>query len=336
MSRSIASLTLVAALGLIAGCAQQAPQSVDDAWGEFRSSYRELESAEEKTALAEDFLTTHPGSEYSDSLAGIVAYYRGHKMGDYQGAFQIVDTTLAEVDDPETRFNVQLELYDLAQELGRPMDLAQVAIELAQHRSLSFSENLEVVELAAEHQEWEVSHQHAIKALELATPAAYRADYPDEDFSDEEVVAKADRRKVLALAYQGWAMANTERESEALGVFESAAELSTLNYLGVPDSPLYRFWGQTALALEDYDTALDLLGPDAVLGDSEEAFDAYRAAFAGKHGSEDGFDDSLWSERERLAKPVDDFTLADYDGNQVQLATLKQDKVVLLSFWFPT
>jgi hypothetical protein len=336
MSRTVFTLALAGVIGLAAGCAQQAPPSLDDAFGEFRSAYRAAETTEEKVALTEDFLTKYPESEYSAGLAGTVIYYKGEELGDKQGAYQVVEQQLAKIEDPEIRFDVQTTLYSLATELGKPADLAQVAADLEAHRALNFSENLDIMELAVENELWTVAEAHATKGLELASADAFRAEHPDEELTDEELAKKADNRRVLSLAHQAWALSNLDRADEAEAAFESAAELSTVNYLGVPETSLYTFWGQSALKAGDADRALELLAADAVLGDNDDALESFRAAFAAKHESEEGFDEFLWSERQRLAKAVDDFTLADYNETEQQFASLAEGKVTLLTFWFPT
>ena len=336
MSRTLFALALAGVIGVAAGCSQQAPPSLDDAFGEFRSAYREVETAEEKTALTEEFIAKYPESEYSAGLAGTVIYYRGEEMGDKQGAYQVVAQQLTQIQDPEIRFQVQTTLYPLAAELGEPMDLAQVAADFSAHRDLNFTENLDIMELAVDSGLWELAEAHAVAGLELATPEAFRAEHADDEYSDEEAEAKAVNRKVLSLAHQGWAMANLDRMDEATAAFESAAELSTVNYLGVPETELYTYWGRAALNGGDAVRALELLAADAVLGDNDEALESFRAAYALKNESEDGFDEYLWSERERLAKSVDDFTLLDYEDAEQQLSALTEDKVTLLTFWFPT
>ena len=72
------------------------------------------------------------------------------------------------------------------------------------------------------------------------------------------------------------------------------------------------------------------------MGSDHDAMDALREAYAAKKGDEDGFDEWMWSQREALAKPVDGFSLADYEGATHDFSTLSDGKVTLLAFWFPT
>jgi hypothetical protein len=51
---------------------------------------------------------------------------------------------------------------------------------------------------------------------------------------------------------------------------------------------------------------------------------------------QEGVDEQLSQTRQRLARTIDDFTLADYDGRQHSAADLRRGKVLMLAFWFPT
>ncbi len=335
MHRWITVFFVAIATALLIGCGAQSQQSAEDAYSEFRKAIREIETPEEKTALCEDFLTRFPESEHTGSLAGAVAYYRGEAMEDPGGAVTVLDEILAEVDDPKTRFQVQMAQFPLAQKTGRAMDLDVIVTELQAHRALTFSENLEVSETAAEHELWSLAETQAVAASTLATVEAFRSEYPDTDLTDDEVAAKAGNRSVMAATNRGWALAHLDREMEALEVFEAAAPLSQSNYLGVPSTELFSYWGRTALTQGEAERALELLGPTAVLGDNDEAFDAYREAYISVHEGEVGFEDFLWSARQDLAKVVDDFELPDYEGTLRRLSDTR-GKVVFLSFWFPT
>lgn len=335
MQRWITLLAVSLAATLFVGCGPEPPQSADEAYKEFKNSIRELETPEEKTALCEDFLERFPTSEYTGWLAGAVAYYRGHAMEDAAGAVKVLDQILATIDDPEARFEVQIARFPLAQEIGKETDLGAIISTMEAHRPLTFSEYLDVGEMAAEHELWSLAENQAAGAASLATPEAWRADYPDTELDEEAIAAKSDNRRILAAANRGWALAHLDRVTEALETFETAAPLSQSNYLGVPSTDLFSYWGRAALASGDADKAMELLGPTAVLGDDDEAFDAFKEAYIAVHADDAGFDDFVWSSRQRLAKMVDTFELPDYQGALHDFGDTR-GKVVFLSFWFPT
>jgi hypothetical protein len=338
MSRKTTILTLVVLVGLAGACAKQEQTSpAEQAWNELVEAWNGLESAEEKAALAENYLAEFPDTEHSGSMAGVVVYYRGHEMDDPQGAYDVVASVFEQIEDPEQRFSVGMEMLSLADSVEVPLELAEIADNLAAQRPLTYSEHQQVVEIAADLEEWSIAAAHAGAAFDLATPEAYRADYPDREFSDEDVAERAGRRKATSLAYDGWAAYNMGDTERAFAQFAAADDVGSVSYLGVPNTPLYTFWGRAALGEGDLDSAIKLLGAEVAFGDDGSGAEAYlREAYAAKNGDEEGFDEFLWATRNELATTVDDFTLLDYEGNEISMADVSTGKVTLLAFWFPT
>lgn len=338
MSRKMTILTLVVLVGLAGACAKQDKVSpAEEAWSALLEAWNGLETAEEKSAIAENYLAEFPDTEHSGSMAGVVVYYRGHEMEDPQGAYDVVTSAFESIEDPEQRFEVGIELLSLADSVDVPLDLAQVAGGLSDVRPLTYSEHQQVFETAIDLEEWMVADEHSLAAVELATPEIYRADYPEREFSDEDVAERAQRRKATALAYDGWAVYNMGDTELAFARFAAADEVGSVSYLGVPNTPLYTFWGRAALSQGDYDSAIELLGAEAAFGGEASSAKTYlREAYVAKNGDEQGFDEFLWATRNELATEIEDFTLSDYEGNPVSLADVSDGKVTLLAFWFPT
>ena len=338
MSRKATILALVALVGLTVSCTKQEPADpAAEAFGTLREAWSEAESAADKTALAEGYLASFPDNEYSGSMANAIIYYRGHEMEDPEGAYDVVSKVLENIEDPEQRFEVSMELLSLSDSVEVPLDLAQVANDLSAVRTLTYNEHQQVVETATDMEQWQVAGEHAGAAVELATPEIYRADYADREYTDDEVAERAQRRKALSLAYNGWALYNLGEAEQAFTLFTEADEAGSVSYVGVPNTPLYKYWGRAALSEGEIDQAIKLLGAETVFGEEGSSSESYlRQAFVAKNGDEDGFDDFLLATRNELAPTVDDFELLDYEGNPVRLANVADGKVVLLAFWFPT
>jgi hypothetical protein len=341
MFRKTSILLLTAALVVTAGCAKQDPAAVDvdpaaEAWEALRTAWGEAETSEEKSALAEDYLARFPDTEHAGSMAGAVAYYRGVDMNEPEAAVEILTTAHAKISDQEQRFDVAMEALAFADSVEVPYSLAEVAGELAAAQPLTYTQNEWVAETAIDLEQWDVADAYANAALDLATPEVYRADYPEREFSDEDLANRAARRRAMALAYAGWAQHKLGNQELAFSRFAAADEAGSVSYLGVPNTPLYEYWGRAALEQGETESAIELLGLHAIFGeDGGSAMPYLRQAYAAKNGSEEGFDEFLWATRNELAPTVDDFELLDYDGNPFRLSDVG-DKVVLLAFWFPT
>jgi tetratricopeptide (TPR) repeat protein len=326
-------LTLVV-LGTIS-CARQEQLGPDEeAYKKLREASAELEAAEDKLKLAEEFLETYPDSEHAASVLGAAIYYRSEPMDDPAGAKALAEKMLPSITDPEDRFDIGLSLHRLALELDQPSPLRQVVEELAQAKKLSYVNHLNVLEAAIKTPDWELVLEHAEAAIAFADAETFRADYPDDEFDDEVVERAVTRRRGNSLAYKAGALLNMDRLDEALPLFAEAEEFTTFSYIGIPETPLYRFWGEAELVQSNPERAAELLAPEAVMGGNEEALDGLRRAYNELNGSEEGFDDYLWETRQKLARAVDDFSLPTYDGEIISLSGLK-GKVVMLNFWNP-
>jgi len=338
MSRKATILALVALVGLTVSCTKQEPADpAAAAFETLREAWNEAETAEDKTALAEGYLANYPDTDHSGSMAGAIVYYRGHEMEDPEGAYDVVSQALEKIEDPEQRFEVSMELLSLSDSVDVPLDVAQVANALGAIRPLTYNEHQWVVETATDMEQWLVAEEHAGAAVELATPENYRADYPDREYTDDELAERAQRRKALSLAYDGWALYNMGETETAFTRFAEADAAGSVSYVGVPNTPLYKYWGRAALGEGEIDQAIKLLGAETVFGEDGSSSESYlREAFVAKNGSEKGFEEFLVATRNELAKPVDDFELLDYEGNPVRLSNLADGNVVLLAFWFPT
>jgi hypothetical protein len=334
--RRTATVLVIVAIGFGIGCAKGEPEDpAEVAYKAMRAEYSATEDEGTKAELAEQYLAEFPDTSHSGSMAAVVAYYRGERLGDQQKVFEVLSTALDQIDDPDARFEVSMAMVPASYEIGRPLDVAAVAEALAAERALGFDEHYEVMSAAEQHELWSLAEHHADAALAFATEEAFRADYPDREFSDDQVALRARLRKVEALAYKGWALCNQGRDEECFAIFEEADPLNQTSYAGSSDTPLDRFWGQALVDREAYEQAMELLVPDAVFGDRTNALPPLKAAYVAVHGDDRGFEDYLWSERQRIARTVEDFTLPDYNGTQHSLSD-GDGNVMLLAFWFPT
>jgi len=339
MARRASILALTVLVGLAMGCTKTEQVAVDPAtaaYEVFKTAWDEAATADAKAALATDYLTRFPDTDHSGSIAWRIAYYRGEELGDPAGAWAAIETALPQIADPEQRFEASMAAFSLADSIDLPLDIAEVAGALAAVRPLSFDEHGEVTDVAVGLERWAVAEQHASAALELTTPEQVKADYPDREFSEAQLLARSQHRRASSLAASGWALFNLGEREAAFQRFEEAAAAGSVGYLGVPNTPLYRYWGRAALSEGDLEKAIELLGAEAIFGEDRAAAEPYlREAFAAKSGGSEGYEEFLWATRSRLARAADDFELPDYEGRPHRLSD-RAGTVTLLAFWFPT
>ncbi len=306
-----------------------------EAYEAAKSAYHDAETPEAKAAIAESYLKEFPDGKHARSFAWVVAEYRGNELGQKEQAYETLTGVLEANEDPARRLKITLILAPLARDLGRPVDLAGAVAALEKERPLNWDETISVLEEATAAKDWDLVLARSEAALALATPEACAASRRGKGKDEEALRKMADSRASEALAYRALALASTGNVEEAEALFAAAMEKSARNYVGLPTSPAASFRGRIALEQQDWDRALELLAPLAIMGGDAEAMRGVETAWRGKHGSTDGLEEWLWTTRQQLARPVDDFTLADYEGNDHTLSK-ELGKVTLLAFWFPT
>jgi len=326
----------VAIIGVL-GCApSQEPQlSAETALDELWDVLNNIEAPEERVPMIEDFIIEYPDTSESVNALKDVVYYRTEKMGDLTGAISSARNTLGQTNDPELRFEIGLLLHDLTYQAGEASDLAAVASELAGHRTLGFVEHLDVVEAAEKTAGWEVMFDHASAMEAFANEEAFRAAYPDDDFTDEQVTFSANRRRSWVLAYKGGALTHLGRMDEADEVFRQVEAIpANTDFLGIPETPLDIYRGQAAQLLNRPEEAAAFFVHDALMGRDPRALEGMEEAYVALNGGPEGFGDYLLAMREEIARELPDVQLADYSGVRQELASTL-GKVVVISFWNP-
>jgi tetratricopeptide (TPR) repeat protein len=337
MARSFRWRIVLGLLVVVAGCGQQPPEDpAEAAYRAFREAYLDAGSRAEQVALVEGFVAEHADHRAAGYYATDLITYYGHDLGQPARAYEIVEPMLSRMTDPEGRLYLAAELAPVAADAGRSLDLAPYIAAVEAQGPLSFDSLETIMAAACKVGDWPLAGTYAEAAEARSTPEAWRADNPKRELSDEEVATRVQRRRVTTLTYRAWALYNQGQTAEALALFEQADTDRANDYLGLASAPLDRFWASALLREGDAAAALERISREAAFGDRDQAAPVFRQAWAAVNGSEDGLDEQLRQARQRLARTIDDFSLADYDGRQHSLSNLRRGKVLMLAFWFPT
>jgi len=345
MRLRVLNIVLALAVAGAFGCSRKSEPPADpaaQAYQELRQSMEDLQTPEAKADAAEAYLSTYPDSEGAEGALEIAVYYRSDMLGDHAAARKIVEQQVGHIKDPKGRFDAQLMLYDLsmaagAQDVPGPrVDLRKVEAELAAHQELGFGARINLMDSACKGAEWDLALEQADLALEQATPEAYRAEREGEELEDAAVERRVSRRQAEALAGRGRALTGLDRLDEAMEVLAAAREVTATNYIGLPETELNVYQAKAEIKAGRLEEAQQLLEPDAVMGGDAEAMAQLRKVYATINGSEQGFDEYLDAARQRLAVPVDSFSLPTYEGETIDFGSFTSGKATLLAFWFPT
>jgi hypothetical protein len=309
--------------------------AVDEAYAEVRAERKVMDSPAERVAITKEFLEKYPSSEHTAAALDAIYWYQGTEMNDMAGALGYAEKLRARIDDPETAVDVDKLMIAYYGEAGKTAKMVDLAQRLAAAGELGFDDHWNVIDGAVKAGKWQLSREYCTEAAKIVSAEAYRRENAARELTDEEVAEAVDLRRGMLLVKDGWARANLGDPDGALAVFAAANELVPRYYFDIPEYDLYVHWGRTLIMKGDFDTAIDRFALNALVMQNEDALAGLKEAYAGAHGSGDGFDAWAAELHLEIAPVLDDFEMPDYAGNRHRFSDIQGD-VTLLTLWFPT
>ena len=130
------------------------------------------------------------------------------------------------------------------------------------------------------------------------------------------------------------ALNHLKRSAEALPLVEEALKISPRLYTGIYANNADLAHAEALYFTGKKDEAVDALLMGALFSGSKEKEEFLRKIYADSGRKED-FDKFLWSQRQKLAKKIDDIQLYTLDRKPVKLSS-KFGKATILTFWTPS
>lgn len=332
--RTLFRVTVILVMLCACTLAVSAQESVEQTIDSLMTVYDAAPDDAAKLAICKDVLHKYPVSNYTVPLLGVAKDHSAalDKMDDF---VQFAEEIRGLVTDAKMQKGIDrllLEAYGEAKLLDK---LNILADKLASGDEQNFNLYFDLMKAYAGVEQWDNVLAYSDRARPFATPEAYKNDYPDRKMDDEELQERARNREGMIYTYSGWAKARKGMLDKAFEDFEAADARTKRMYLGDTYGELDYFWGRTLALSGKLDQALDRLAAKAIFGEDEESQAAMREAYIKKHGSEDQYGAFIETQRIRLARRIDDFSLKGYSGEDLTLSSFA-GKVIVLSFWFPT
>jgi tetratricopeptide (TPR) repeat protein len=286
-------------------------------------------------ATTKRFLDAFPESVHSADAIDVIFYYQGTEMDDAMGAAKYAESVRDRISDPEIAREVDRQLIGIYGEVGMVTEMIVLADRLAAAGALDFSDHWKLIEGAVIAEDWKLTRSYCEKARKLANTDAYRADFSDKTFSEEELVKAVGEREGKLLVKDGWARANLGQTDEALADFANADRLIPRYYFDIPEYDLNVYWARTLMMKGDYEAAIERLATDGLVMRNEDALAGLKQAYVGINGDGSGFDAYAADLHKKIATTIDDFEMPDYEGKRHRFSEIRSD-VTLLTLWFPT
>ena len=338
MSKTVLAIllaTVVAIVSLTAAAETEKNVEAEKAYKLAIEERQVLDSVADRMAVTKRYLAEYPETKHTAALIGHVFYYQGEKLGDIPGAIAYAEGIRQTIKDPKIAKDIDRKLVELYGEADMPEKMLALAVQLESDGEMKFTDYWKIIEYGIKAEDWEVVQQYCGKAHPLATADAYRQEWSQYEFTDEQADEAAGNRKAMLAIKDGWAKANRGHIDEALADFALANDKIRRSYLDIPEYDLNLYWGGTLVMKGDYGEAVRLFAPEALIMGREEAVAGLKKAYMGMNGSETGYEEYTDRLHRDIAKTVDDFDLPDYEGQMRNFTDLRGE-VTLLAFWFPT
>jgi tetratricopeptide (TPR) repeat protein len=331
---------LVASTIALAGCggeenAANQGSAADEAYRQVRANRSVMDSPQERVAITKSYLGEYPESEHTAGAIDIVYWYQGTELDDKAGALAYAETVRAKIADPEIALDVDKLLIGYYGENGLAVKMVELADRVAEAGALDFDDHWNVIEGASMAGDWQLVRDYCARARKMTNAAALRTEYPDRDLSQEEVEDALEQRAGMLLAMEGWARAHQGELDAALADFAAADQLIPRYYFDVPEYELYIYWGRTLIMKGEFEAAIERLATQGLILRNEKALTGLREAYVGMHGGVSGYEEYEVQLHRSIARPIDDFEMADYEGIRRRFSDLRGD-VTLLTLWYPT
>lgn len=327
-------LVLIAFASISFTANAQDADEMETYFNEMEAKYDAAPDDKAKLELCKEALAKYPESEYTNMLLYLAKEHSAEldQMDDF---ILLAEKIQGQVEDQRLKSRIDRLLLEAFGEAKKIDSLNEMAEKLTGEGEKNFNLYYDLIRAYTDAEQWEPVLSYSQKGEQFATADAYKNDYPDREMSSEELTSRGNNRKGLLLTYAGWAKANTGRPVDALKDFAKAERLVHYTYMGYSNGELDYFWGRTLEQSGLLDDALQRLSPMAIFGEEEDALEALKEVFVKKNGGESNFDEFIKQQRLKFSRQIDNFSLAGYDGDRLELSSLK-GKVILLAFWFPT
>ena len=336
IGRFLAINIMISVAFVLVGCGgEKQGATVEEAYLKVAAERKVMDTPAERVAITREFLDEYPSSAYTAAAIAAIYWYQGTELGDKPGALAYTETIRQKIDDPGVARDVDELLIEFYGDAGKTAKMTAVADRLESAGALDFDGHWNVINGAIKAGEWKLARDYCAKARTKATAGALRTELSYREFSEEEIAEAVNQREGMLLVKKGWARANQGEVDEALADFAEADKRVPRYYFDIPEYDLYVYWGRTLMIKRDFDGAIDRFALNGLVMRNEEALAGLKQAYAGKHGSGDGYDAYAYALHRKVARTMHDFEMPDYAGNRFRFSGIQGD-VTLVSLWFPT
>ncbi len=296
-------------------------------YNNLREALRKAKNAEEKASLIQDFLIKYPNSNYAvDFYYDLMKYEKPENLENFFVSLK------EKTKNPENLKELNLNLLSL---YGKLKDKEKI-LEIFKgfEKPLNYSEFNETIRNLIEAE----GYREALDLIEEFEPLCEmeKVEKDLERLSKERIDRAFKRRNFFLWLYKGKIYYGLMDYERAIFSYEKGSSFLKPSYVGTYIYDLNYFWALALYSKGEKEKAMEKILPDVLFERNEKNYSLFEKIYREIYNSKEEIEKFLSKKLEERAPLAQDFLLKDYKGEEYKFFDKTRDKVVLLTFWFPT
>lgn len=297
---------------------------------EYQNLNKMLESSkerEEKAKIIKNFLNKFPETIYTSTLTLKLLEYE--EPSEFENYINILIQRVKSKDIKEDLKFSLLELYKKNREKNKIINIFS-----SFEKPLKYYHYSETIKALVEIEEFE----EALKLIEEIQNFCVmeKIEKEMENYTKERKLRVFNRRNFEVEFLKGKIYYGLNDFDNSQNSFEKAKTFLKPSFVGTYLDDFNLYYSFLLNEIGKKEEAISAIIPDVLFEKNEKNYNFFEKLYFEIYGSKEGIEDFLNKKREEYSPNYLDFNLKDYNGNLYNFFEISKNKVVLLTFWFPT
>ena len=297
---------------------------------EYQDMNKMLDSSknkEEKATIIKNFLNKFPETNYTSTLS--------LKLLEYEKPFEFenfINGLIQRIKSKDIKEDLKFSLMELYKKTKEKDKIKNVFNSF--EKPLKYYHYSETIKSLVEIGEFEESLKFIEEALQFCSMETIEKEL--EKLTEERKLRIYNRRNFEIEYLKGKIYYGLNDFEDSKNGFEKAKTFLKPSFVGTYIDNFNYYYSLLLNKIGKKEEAISAIIPDVLFEKNEKNYEFFEELYSEIYGSKEGIEDFLNKKKEELSPNYIDFSLKDYNGNLYNFSELAKDKVVLLTFWFPT
>lgn len=297
---------------------------------EYQNLSKMLDSSkknEEKATTVKNFLNKFPESNYTNMLS--------LKLLDLESPseFEIfINDLIKRVKSKETKEDLKFSLIELYKKTKEKDKIKEIFNSF--EKPLEFYHYSETIKALIEISDFEESLKLIEEAQSFCKMETIEKEM--ENYTEERKLRIYNRRNFKIELLKGRIYYGLNDFENSQNSFEKAKTFLKPSFVGTYLDDFNLHYAILLDKIGKKQEAISTILPDVFFERNEKNYNLFEKLYSEIYSSKEGIEDFLNKKKEELSPEYIDFNLKDYNGKVHNFSEISRDKIVLLTFWFPT